>query len=240
MAKKTPLYDALVAAIDAHTAADDWDADELPEIAAMYATVSEDAWEGAEGLAYRAAWRAAWSTRREALWFSVEAARAALAASDEPREYTIRWLDASGMRETVISTPDAIEAEVTDRAESGDYGDDGTPTYVDVAWSCIDGTDRNMTITIDVPEPECDHDEGHDWRSPYSVLGGCKENPGVRGHGGGVVCTEVCAHCGAYRVTDTWAQRHDTGEQGLTEVTYRDADSESLAYVERKRAEVAA
>lgn len=239
---ETPLYDALAAAIKAYDLSEEWDADELPEIAAMFAALPDDAapdavseTDRAAWQVYRDAWRAAWSAHRKPLEAAVEAAREALFLSSEPRKYEIRWLEGSGVRETVISTPEAIEQEVTDRSETGDYGDDGTVTYVDVAWSCIDGTDAQTTITVDVPEPDCDHDDGHDWRSPYSVLGGCKENPGVWGKGGGVICTEVCAHCGTYRVTDTWAQRPDTGEQGLTEVTYRDADDDSLAYVERKR-----
>lgn len=244
--QKTPLCDALKAAIEAYDASEDWDADELPESAAMFATLPDDAAPDApneelrkQWRTYSSAWGVAWAAYREPFETAVKTARAALAASDEPREYTIRWLDGSSVHETIVSTPSEVEAEVTRRAESGDYGDDGTVTYVDVAWSCIDGTDDQTTITIDVPEPDCDNDNGHDWRSPYSVLGGLKENPGVWGNGGGTISKEVCAHCGAYRVTDTWAQRHDTGEQGLTEVTYPDADDESLAYVERKRAEAA-
>ena len=46
--------------------------------------------------------------------------------------------------------------------------------------------------------------------------------------------TEVCAQCGRYRVTDTWAQCRDTGEQGLRSVTYRPADDPSLAWVGRE------
>lgn len=41
------------------------------------------------------------------------------------------------------------------------------------------------------------------------------------GHGGGVIAHETCATCGLVRVTDTWAQRRDTGEQGFRAVTYR-------------------
>lgn len=98
----------------------------------------------------------------------------------------------------------------------------------------IRGDRECITITLDAEEPDCEDGESHDWRSPYSVLGGLKENPGVWGHGGGVVITEVCAHCGRYRVTDTWAQRPDTGEQGLTSVEYRDADEDSIAWLGRR------
>lgn len=43
----------------------------------------------------------------------------------------------------------------------------------------------------------------HEWQSPQ-WLGGVKENPGVWGHGGGVIVHEVC-ECGARKITDTWA-----------------------------------
>jgi hypothetical protein len=88
----------------------------------------------------------------------------------------------------------------------------------------------NLTYTFDAKEPECTDDE-HDWQAPYSVLGGIRENPGVWGHGGGVIIREVCAHCGAYRETDTWAQDPSTGAQGLRSVRYEPADDASLAWI---------
>lgn len=88
-------------------------------------------------------------------------------------------------------------------------------------------------VAVDPTEPECKGEHEHDWQSPMSVVGGIKENPGVYGHGGGVVCTEVCCHCGRYRISDSWAQDPETGEQGLASVEYRDADGRSLAYVRR-------
>ncbi len=100
--------------------------------------------------------------------------------------------------------------------------DDGTLTE-DGEWS------ETYTIRVDVAEPRC-AGAAHDWQAPYDVVGGIEENPGVWGHGGGVIITAVCAHCGMYRVTDTWAQRRDTGEQGLRSVTYREADDASLAW----------
>ena len=45
-----------------------------------------------------------------------------------------------------------------------------------------------------------------------------------------MIVREVCAHCGAYRTTDTWAQDQTTGQQGLTSVAYEDADDESIAW----------
>jgi len=94
---------------------------------------------------------------------------------------------------------------------------------------------EHLTYTFEVEEPDCIGKREHDWKSPLSIVGGVKENPGVYGHGGGVVITEICAHCGAYRETDTWAQDSQTGEQGLHETTYRPADDESLTWVYSRR-----
>lgn len=95
------------------------------------------------------------------------------------------------------------------------------------------------TITREPDEPGCSAD-AHDWRTPHAVVGGAKENPGCRGHGGGVIQTEVCAHCGAYMVTDTWAQDPQTGEQGLRSIEYRPADEASEAWLERRAARAGA
>lgn len=92
------------------------------------------------------------------------------------------------------------------------------------------GAEREcITVELEPPEPDCAGDHDHDWCSPHSVVGG------IHGHGGGVVIREVCAHCGRYRITDTWAQRSDTGQQGLDSVAYDDADDASLAWVARRR-----
>lgn len=90
-------------------------------------------------------------------------------------------------------------------------------------------------LSIDPPEPDCAPGHAHDWCSPYDVLGGLAENPGVQGRGGGVIIREVCQHCGTYRERDTWAQDRCTGQQGLESVRYEDADEVSYAYVLRRR-----
>lgn len=135
---------------------------------------------------------------------------------------------------------DDIEAESAEEAAQkyvgrGDYGDG--PTWIDVKCTpLIDGEpvigedDQCIAVEIEAEEPECEDGHEHDWCSPYEVLGGLEESPGVHGKGGGVIITEVCSICGTYRVTDTWAQRRDTGEQGLESVEYREADDRSYAW----------
>lgn len=92
---------------------------------------------------------------------------------------------------------------------------EGTIVEVDTEWH---------TITLDVPEPSCTDDGEHVWHAPYSLLGGLRENPGVWGNGGGAIIKEICRCCGCERITDTWAQNPETGEQGLTSVAYKEGE----------------
>ena len=124
--------------------------------------------------------------------------------------------------------------------DSGDWGYRTETIWVDVhTWRLgldEDGDEvrvdeESHSIALEVDEPECSDGQEHDWRAPYSVVGGIRENPGVWGHGGGVIMHEVCRHCGTYRVIDTWATDRETGAQGLRSVEYREADEASLAWV---------
>jgi NMD protein affecting ribosome stability and mRNA decay len=88
------------------------------------------------------------------------------------------------------------------------------------------------TVSVHPLAPPCIDGQDHDWQAPWEVLGGCAESPGVQAHGGGVYYTEVCAHCGLYRHTDTWAQA-PWGEQGLREIRYAPPDDDSRRWVNR-------
>lgn len=97
--------------------------------------------------------------------------------------------------------------------------DDGTMW---VRFSLIDPRGEMVTsggVTVEPEEPQCMDENEHDWQSPHAIVGGVEENPGVHGHGGGVVITEVCMRCGCGRHTDTWAQ-DSSGRQGLRSVKY--------------------
>ena len=127
---------------------------------------------------------------------------------------------------------DSIEAEsiddayeiVSDNADRSNYPDAEPRTiWVRVGVRCeATGERRSGYVALDPEEPECPDDVNHDWQSPYEILGGLKENPGVRGHGGGVIVSKVCMYCGCERVTDTWAQNPENGEQGLRSVEYHE------------------
>jgi len=163
---------------------------------------------------------------------AVEAARIAEQAwmeSDEPREwglyedgdcYATHWGTLEEAMAAARCNIDAANYEVTQTI------------WIDYRVVCKESGEKDGGLKqLDPPEPDCASGHDHDWCAPHEVVGGCESNPGVQGHGGGVVITDVCSHCGCYRVTDTWAQRPDTGQQGLTSVEYRDADDASAAWV---------
>jgi len=66
---------------------------------------------------------------------------------------------------------------------------------------CVGGAVRDKLLGLPVQD--------HDW-----VQGQ------VMGSGGGVCYVETCSLCGARRHVDTWAQNPETGEQGLTSISY--------------------
>ena len=131
----------------------------------------------------------------------------------------------------IVATSRAAAAQ--EYVDGGDWGEITETGWITVrVWLASGRGERTAhTVAIQPAEPDCAGADAHDWQSPHEVVGGCEENPGVRGHGGGVIIREVCASCGCYRETDTWAQNRETGEQGLRSVEYRSADESSLAWV---------
>ena len=98
------------------------------------------------------------------------------------------------------------------------------------------GEKSDEVHTVEPVEPECiDGGTEHRWDSPFAIVGGIKDNPGVHGKGGGVLIHKVCRRCGSHRHTDTWATDPETGEQGLESVSYAEADARSEAYAAASR-----
>lgn len=136
-----------------------------------------------------------------------------------------------------IHYPDARSASEARRAyvDSANWGVVDETTWVGVrAWrrlvalladgavvtdddSLDDGFGR---VAIEPEEPPCADGHDHDFRSPHWLVGGCDSNPGVWGHGGGVIMRAGCRHCGCGCVVDTWAQDPEDGTQGLTSTRY--------------------
>lgn len=128
------------------------------------------------------------------------------------------------------TTPDDAAQQYVD---DGDWGEITATAWVTVATyrKGIDDSGEIVQvgcewhkIALTPDEPDCIDGHDHDWQSPYSILGGLEENPGVWGSGGGVIIHECCMLCGCGRTTDTWAQDMSDGEQGLESVEYHDAE----------------
>lgn len=171
----------------------------------------------------------------------VDRARQEWLRSDEEREY-VYSIEGDGGSTVRDGTPDQDHRDaLADWVRAGNWDEATLPIWVAASVTMVDPVtgDRidvcDARVEIEAEEPDCEDGCEHDWRSPHSVLGGLRENPGVVGHGGGVIITEVCRHCATYRRTDTWAQDPETGEQGLTAVTYRDSDVDSQAWAARRR-----
>lgn len=141
------------------------------------------------------------------------------------------------------SADDAAMAYV----ESGSWGEITETSWVSV-YTHRKGVDRNGAIIhverrrhkieLAPEEPECIDGHDHVWESPYRILGGCQENPGVWANGGGVIIHECCMVCGCRRTTDTWAQDMSDGEQGLTSTSYSEgeyADEVNARHVQRAK-----
>ena len=150
------------------------------------------------------------------------AMEAELGDLDEPTtRYRVVWDDGDGMLDATTEEEAEVEAkEATEEwAEAG-----AATTWIDYrVQECVgeeDGGPQWETVsmhrlTLDPDEPDCIDGEDHDWRP---VPTGCKESPGVWGHGGGVMIIEYCARCGCAKTIDTWASHG--AEQGLHSVSY--------------------
>lgn len=130
------------------------------------------------------------------------------------------------------SAEEALQTAIAN-VDRRNYDDIEETTWIDVRARGADDPwdEARATVTLDPDEPRCSGD-AHDWQSPYELVGGCKENPGVWGNGGGVIIREACMNCGCARITNTWAQRQDNGEQGLTSVRYEENAYEIAAETE--------
>lgn len=140
-------------------------------------------------------------------------------ACDEEREWSVSE-DGHEFATVTASTMKEARREARDEAGNGDYDTSNGTIFATYYLKCeLTGETESVDVEIEPDEPECEGKE-HDWQTPYEILGGLKDNPGVWGNGGGVIMKQVCMVCGCGKTTDTWAQNPDGGEQGLTSVKY--------------------
>lgn len=89
-------------------------------------------------------------------------------------------------------------------------------------------------IVLHPEEPECkaSEDNEHWWISPYELVGGIKENPGVWGTGGcGIRSVEVCGYCGMAKIYQTASQGYDT-EYDHNSIYYSNNEADGAVTVE--------
>lgn len=97
-----------------------------------------------------------------------------------------------------------------------------------------DRHDCSGTFADEIPACELSEDGEHDWRSPISLVGGIRGNPGFWSGGGTITISKsVCACCGQYRTeTDKGSQCHPSEAKLVTEI--EPADDASKAWLMRR------
>jgi hypothetical protein len=155
------------------------------------------------------------------------------------------WVADDGNQD--VEYPDATSDDeaAQEYVSDGDWGDDEPFTQwinvhtwrvglrlddVDLVVVEVRVCEGSHRVAIEPAAPECCADE-HKWSDDHGLVGGCESNPGVFGHGGGVICKYICVYCGISREDDSWAQDPEDGTQGLDSVTYTDiiVDADDLA-----------
>lgn len=129
---------------------------------------------------------------------------------------------------------DAALAHAEQWLAEGDWGEQDKTIFLTASVFSMPDDERigGVQVSLHPDPPKCSGSK-HVWCSPYELMGGLRENPGVSGKGGGVTIKSVCSECGAYRFVDTWTTRPTDGSQGHTSVKYSPADEESLAWKEQ-------
>ncbi|MGC4090895.1 MAG: hypothetical protein QM756_24085 [Polyangiaceae bacterium] len=141
----------------------------------------------------------------------------------QPLPWSYRLRDAESGVEVPTETANLVEAcGIANRWQIGvERGELASTMWVDTLIIDPDGViEKRHTTAIDPKPPKCVEGSKHDWQSPFELVGGVEVNPGVWSSGGGVIIHEACIKCGALKATNTWAQRPDNGQCGLTSVSY--------------------
>jgi hypothetical protein len=149
--------------------------------------------------------------------------------------------DSGEGRQYVIGVP--LECSVREIVRYDDSQDDGEAGEIDDD-ATVAGDEYDCSGEYSDTLPDCEQaehasaddeadEEGHVWRSPYSVVGGCKENPGVwGGNGTAMNFHEVCRLCGCHKHTHSYGSQRNDGDP-REKITIKDRDEESEAWLKR-------
>lgn len=144
----------------------------------------------------------------------------------------MRYICTDGEYEVELEASSAKQA-ARFYVDGGEWGEHAKTTWVKV-YVLADGAleDEEVKVPIHPSEPPCLDEEGHQWETPFSIVGGTEEQPGVFGHGGGVHMIEVCMRCACGRHTKTWDNDPQDGEEGVRSLEYRRGEyAEKLAAI---------
>lgn len=128
--------------------------------------------------------------------------------TDAQRSWTID-LDGDGQETyTEMSRAEAVAAYL----ETAALDHDEATYWVRLrVWPTSDpGAAVTERHAVHPDEPDCAEGQEHEWR----------DHGRDKVHGAGMIFHARCRYCGAVRITDTYAQDRETGEQGLTSVRY--------------------
>jgi hypothetical protein len=198
----------------------------IPEVAKVYnlPTYKDILIESHEG----------WQITGEARWDDESGVSDDIPISEEPVPDDQEDISSYVQQMAQEAADDATEYAISE-AEEGDVLSPVTANVRLTVWGLDSDGDLAYVVVEasaegDLPENagEKDEEEGT-WESPYDLLGGIEENPGVQGHGGGVIIREVSSATGRYRITNTWDQSHSAVPQ--TTICYEEADEESLRWI---------
>lgn len=149
----------------------------------------------------------------------------------------VRYPSAPAEGQTIDEDGDLLDSEgyvICTAADMGEINEDATN----------DGDEHDCSGTYSDELPECEayqaakdggvdvsdtDDQGHLWASPYSIVGGIKENPGYWSCGGTTTAIKcVCKLCGCTKTTtDKGSQCHESEAQIVIEIEARDETAET-------------
>jgi len=126
------------------------------------------------------------------------------------------------------SEDDGEAGEIDEQATRDGQSYDCSGSYSDELPACE---------ATDAPSDDDADEQGHVWRSPYSVVGGIKENPGVWSLGGTAMrFVECCRHCGCIKTTKQAGSQRNR-DQPIEIITIEPRTEASEAWLKRTHAE---
>lgn len=127
--------------------------------------------------------------------------------------------DGDGVVRVAVCIDGPMPMMIDEKATSDGYANDCSGTHTDELPAC-DGDDS----------------EEHDWQTPFHLVGGIRENPGVWSGGGTRMSYKYCcAKCGKYKTEHHSGSQRNAGDP-VEVVTLDEADEKSLAWVEALKA----